>query len=80
MGRENAGELVSGRTQLTPDLGLDETTNLSTTHGSTSSFPYPLPTSSHPLIVNRKVAFLGFRAVGKSAIVNYFVNGSFTEA
>jgi Ras family len=34
----------------------------------------------HPTLVHRKVAILGFRAVGKSAIVNSFVSGSFSES
>jgi Ras family protein len=33
-----------------------------------------------PTVVHRKVAILGFRAVGKSALVNSFVNQSFSEA
>jgi Ras family protein len=32
-----------------------------------------------PTVVHRKIAILGFRAVGKSALVNSFVNQSFSE-
>jgi hypothetical protein len=35
--------------------------------------------SMHPLVANRKVALLGFRASGKSSIVNVFVNNSFSD-
>lgn len=31
-------------------------------------------------MVHRKIAFLGFRAVGKSSIVNSFVTGTFSDA
>mmetsp|Transcript_6691 Transcript_6691/g.12359 ORF Transcript_6691/g.12359 Transcript_6691/m.12359 type:complete len:193 (+) Transcript_6691:77-655(+) len=33
-----------------------------------------------PTVVHRKVAVLGFRAVGKTSLVNSFVTGSFSEA
>lgn len=32
-----------------------------------------------PELVNRKVAVLGFAAVGKSSLTNAFVNGTFNE-
>ena len=32
-----------------------------------------------PQLVNRKIAVLGFAAVGKSALTNAFVNGTFNE-
>jgi GTPase SAR1 family protein len=32
-----------------------------------------------PIVVSRKVAVLGFRAVGKSALTNSFVTGSFSS-
>lgn len=32
-----------------------------------------------PTIVHRKIAVLGFRAVGKSALTNSFVTGTFSE-
>lgn len=34
----------------------------------------------HPMLVHRKVAILGFRAVGKSSMANSFVKGFFSEA
>mmetsp|Transcript_5918 Transcript_5918/g.14029 ORF Transcript_5918/g.14029 Transcript_5918/m.14029 type:complete len:195 (+) Transcript_5918:40-624(+) len=33
-----------------------------------------------PPLIHRKLALLGFRAVGKSSLTNSFVNGSFSEA
>lgn len=35
--------------------------------------------NSEPAVVNRKVAILGFRAVGKSSLTNAFVSGTFTD-
>ncbi|VEU40445.1 unnamed protein product [Pseudo-nitzschia multistriata] len=35
--------------------------------------------SNNPTEVHRKIAFLGFRAVGKSSIVNSYVTGTFSE-
>ena len=35
--------------------------------------------SRDPQLVNRKIAVLGFAAVGKSALTNAFVNGTFNE-
>ena len=35
--------------------------------------------SKNPTVVHRKVAFLGFRSVGKSSLVNSFVTGTFSE-
>jgi len=32
-----------------------------------------------PTVVSRKVAVLGFRAVGKSCLTNSFVSGTFSE-
>ena len=32
-----------------------------------------------PTVVSRKVAVLGFRAVGKSSLTNSFVNGNYSE-
>jgi Ras homolog enriched in brain len=32
-----------------------------------------------PTIVHRKIAILGFRAVGKSSLTNSFVSGTFSE-
>lgn len=32
-----------------------------------------------PAVVHRKLAILGFRAVGKSSLTNAFVTGSFSE-
>jgi len=32
-----------------------------------------------PTVVSRKVAVLGYRAVGKSSLTNSFVNGSFSQ-
>lgn len=39
-----------------------------------------LTSERHPTLVHRKVAILGFRAVGKSSVVNSFVSGSFLES
>jgi ribosome biogenesis GTPase A len=36
--------------------------------------------NKNPTLVHRKVAVLGFRAVGKSSLTNSFVTGSFSEA
>jgi len=36
--------------------------------------------NKNPAVVHRKIAFLGFRAVGKSSLVNSFVSGTFSEA
>jgi len=36
--------------------------------------------NKNPTVVHRKIAFLGFRAVGKSSLVNSFVTGTFSEA
>ena len=33
-----------------------------------------------PTLVHRKIAILGFRAVGKSSLTNSFVTGTFSEA
>lgn len=33
-----------------------------------------------PALVSRKIAALGFRAVGKSCLTNSFVTGTFSEA
>eukprot|EP00529_Nitzschia_sp_RCC80_P028123 CAMPEP_0113522064 /NCGR_PEP_ID=MMETSP0014_2-20120614/44990_1 /TAXON_ID=2857 /ORGANISM="Nitzschia sp." /LENGTH=261 /DNA_ID=CAMNT_0000420097 /DNA_START=146 /DNA_END=931 /DNA_ORIENTATION=+ /assembly_acc=CAM_ASM_000159 len=46
---------------------------------TTTTTTTPPPTGErHPTLVHRKVAILGFRAVGKSSIVNSFVSGSFS--
>jgi len=37
------------------------------------------PSNSQPLVVHRKVAVLGFRAVGKSSLSTQFVQGTFGE-
>lgn len=36
-------------------------------------------TKNEPTVVNRKVAVLGFRSVGKSSLTNALVNGTFSE-
>ena len=36
--------------------------------------------TKNPTVVHRKIAFLGFRAVGKSSLVNSFVSGTFSDA
>jgi len=38
-----------------------------------------MPNSKDPQLVHRKVAILGFRAVGKSSLTNAFVSGTFAE-
>ena len=38
-----------------------------------------MPNNKEPQVVNRKIAILGFRAVGKSSLVNAFVSGTFSE-
>jgi Ras homolog enriched in brain len=32
-----------------------------------------------PIVVSRKIAVLGFRAVGKSSLINSFLSGAFTS-
>lgn len=39
-----------------------------------------MPPRQDPQLVNRKLALLGFAAVGKSSLTNAFVNGTFNEA
>jgi len=34
---------------------------------------------SDPALVHRKIAILGFRAVGKTSLTNAFVSGTFAE-
>ena len=39
----------------------------------------PSTANKDPQLVHRKVAILGFRAVGKSSLTNAFVSGTFAE-
>mmetsp|Transcript_28796 Transcript_28796/g.52098 ORF Transcript_28796/g.52098 Transcript_28796/m.52098 type:complete len:192 (+) Transcript_28796:150-725(+) len=39
-----------------------------------------MTTPKDPALVHRKVAILGFRAVGKSSLANAFVSGTFSES
>lgn len=38
-----------------------------------------MPNSTNPALVHRKIAVLGFRAVGKTSLTNAFVSGTFSE-
>ncbi|KAL3758278.1 hypothetical protein ACHAWU_005359, partial [Discostella pseudostelligera] len=38
-----------------------------------------MPNSANPALVHRKIAVLGFRAVGKTSLTNAFVSGTFSE-
>ena len=35
--------------------------------------------NKEPAVVNRKIAVLGFRAVGKTSLTNAFVSGTFSD-
>mmetsp|Transcript_36534 Transcript_36534/g.76692 ORF Transcript_36534/g.76692 Transcript_36534/m.76692 type:complete len:192 (-) Transcript_36534:483-1058(-) len=38
-----------------------------------------MPNNANPTVVNRKIAVLGFRAVGKTSLTNAFVSGTFSD-
>lgn len=38
-----------------------------------------MPSNVNPALVHRKIAVLGFRAVGKTSLTNAFVSGTFSE-
>ncbi len=38
-----------------------------------------MPNSANPTLVHRKIAVLGFRAVGKTSLTNAFVSGTFSD-
>ena len=38
-----------------------------------------MPNNPNPQIVSRKIAVLGFRAVGKTSLTNAFVSGTFSD-
>ena len=39
----------------------------------------PNNSNHHPTLVHRKIAVLGFRAVGKTSLTNAFVSGTFSD-
>ena len=39
----------------------------------------PPNNNANPTLVNRKIAVLGFRAVGKTSLTNAFVSGTFSD-
>jgi Ras homolog enriched in brain len=38
-----------------------------------------MPNNPNPTLVHRKIAVLGFRAVGKTSLTNAFVSGTFSD-
>jgi Ras family protein len=38
-----------------------------------------MPPKHDPTLVHRKIAVLGFRAVGKTSLTNAFVSGTFSD-
>jgi GTPase SAR1 family protein len=47
--------------------------------GSGIIIPSAMPHNPNPTLVHRKIAVLGFRAVGKTSLTNAFVSGTFSD-
>jgi Ras family protein len=65
---------------LDSSFGLNLLLNAEKKHRCPLAWFSDIMPSKEPTLVHRKIALLGFRAVGKSSLTHSFVTGAFSEA